>query len=672
MKKAVHPAGFNIFGKVSLATLVSAKLETTGASLGGGYTADTDTFSPILASTFEIVFQEQVSKNHLAITRPVAGYDDKLVLETDNPVGDLALEAATASSEAQRLLGINIDPTGRLISETETLFGDRVLLETSSPGNPLYLILETNDRMVYESAVSVTFNLALEPPNTLNGGDFLPGGAVPATSTLVLEDAVASSNHNTGDKLELETGTPHCGRENSFFTFDVSIKDRVLDEDGANQYLETAGVGYRNTAGERGLVISRVVAKINLPNKNVNSIPNAAVFLGENLFDNELGSLSLEIGTVGGSKSGSLLTNATSQINTKVGVDRIIPATFGDKFLLESKSDSNVGSGVTFRSFGEYVNDNLVLDGSDTSGSNAGDNILLEAGTLTDSTHANKEPAMVATDVLIGEIRLVQSFQKIRDIIRPPRLVAVKDGGEVVNIVSEHIGSSGNEAVSSAAGSIKLEDSLLTESKGNLLLEIDGPIGNKYALESNPSFLVPEDTTSNQNKGVVPLENFEARGPRSTMNVSSVLNIEPLRYASDISKRPLGALSVESVGVGKIHIQLEDSTIGIANGSHRPAGTGFLLANGTNTAGLNAGERLEMEPTPGISEFGHGHGAIALDRAPMGNNNNIGERLILESATIFNYVGNTDAIEEITSVENSFDSSSIRFDSGLKTFDLNF
>ena len=35
-------------------------------------------------------------------------------------------------------------------------------------------------------------------------------------------------------------------------------------------------------------------------------------------------------------------------------------------------------------------------------------------------------------------------------------------------------------------------------------------------------------------------------------------------------------------------------------------------------------------------------------------------------------VENTDAIEEITSVENSFDSSSIRFDSGLKTFDLNF
>ena len=131
-------------------------------------------------------------------------------------------------------------------------------------------------------------------------------------------------------------------------------------------------------------------------------------------------------------------------------------------------------------------------------------------------------------------------------------------------------------------------------------------------------------------------------------------------------------MSAESVGVGKIHIQLEDSTIGIANGSHRPAGTGFLVANGTDTDSTNAGERLEMEPTPGISEFGHGHGAIALDKAPMGDNNNIGERLIMESETIFNYLLNTDAIEEITSVENSFDSSSIRFDSNLKTFDLNF
>ena len=44
---------------------------------------------------------------------------------------------------------------------------------------------------------------------------------------------------------ELEIDTPNCGREKSFFTFDVTRNDRVLDEDGANQYLETA-CRYRN------------------------------------------------------------------------------------------------------------------------------------------------------------------------------------------------------------------------------------------------------------------------------------------------------------------------------------------------------------------------------------------------------------------------------------------
>ena len=57
LKKAVHPAGFNVFGKVSIATLVSAAIPVAGASLGGGFTSN---FSPILAfyvSPFSLVNQ---------------------------------------------------------------------------------------------------------------------------------------------------------------------------------------------------------------------------------------------------------------------------------------------------------------------------------------------------------------------------------------------------------------------------------------------------------------------------------------------------------------------------------------------------------------------------------------------------------------------------------------
>ena len=657
MKKAVHPAGFNIFGKVSIATLVSAAIPVAGSSLGGGYTADTDTFSPVLASTFEIIFAEQITKDHRAITRPVAGYDDKLVLETDNPVGELVLEAATVSSDVTG--GLPNDTTGRLITETENVIGARILLETSSPGNPLYLILNASDtsgsndgnRIVSETAESQSFTLALEPPNTLNGGDFLPGGTIPSVLSFLLEDGTA----NTGDKLELETDTPNCGRDKSFFTFDVSRNDRVLDEDGANQYLETAGVGYRNSAGERGLVISRVVAKINLPNKNVNSIPNGAVFLGENAFDEELGSISLEIGKTGGNGTGNLTLNGFNQVNVLGNVDRI--AATGDKIQLQTSTDSNVGSGVTFKDFAEYGNDNIVLNGSDTSGSNAGDNILLEAGTLDDSTHANVIPAMVATDVLIGETREFRAFHKIRDIIRPPRLsVNSHVNGEDFNLVSE----------ASEVGTIQLEDATSSESTKDFLLLEDGVgVGFNNRLSLEKQFLIPEDFTANQSSGVIPTENFTNS------------DLEPRHYASDVAKRPIGSISFESTGLGEVHIQLEDGTVGIVAGSHRPPSAGFLISDGeikgtgTDATLTNVGVRMGMENSIRMSngEQGLGHGIVALNRAPMGDNNNIGERIILESATIFDYLNNTDAVPAAVSNEFSFDNTTPRFDQTGFSFD---
>ena len=656
LKKAVHPAGFNVFGKVSIATLVSAQLPTVGSSLGGGYTADTDTFSPVLASTFEIIFQEQVTKDHRAITRPVAGYDDKLVLETDNPVGDLALEAGTVSQTVTG--GLPNDTTGRLISETENTIGARILLETSSPDNSLYLVLNASDtsgsnngdRIVSETAESQSFTLALEPANTLNGGDLLPGGAIPSVSSFLLESGTV--NANTGDKLELEIDTPNCGRDKSFFTFDVTRKDRVLDEDGANQYLETAGVGYRNAAGERGLVISRVTAKINLPNKNVNSIPNGAIFLGENAFDEELGSISLELGRTG-LGTGALTLNGFNQVNPLGNVDRVTAT--GDKIQLQTTTDSNAGSGVTFKDFGEYANDFIVFDGTDVSSSNAGDNILLEAGTLTDNTHRLK--SMTATDVLIGETRLVKSFHKLRDIIRPPRLSVNKDvNGEDFNLVSEV----------SEVGTIQLEDATSSESTRDFLLLEDGVgVGFNNRLSLEKQFLIPEDFTANLDSGVIPTENFTNS------------DLEPRHYASEVNKRPLGGISFESTGVGEVHIRLEDGTVGVIAGSHRPAGDGFLVADGElvttgdTTTLTNENARLGMEFSlhPGRAEQGLGHGVIALNRAPKGDNNNIGERLVMESATIFDYLENTGAVPAEISNQFSFDNTSNRFDQTGFTFD---
>ena len=68
-------------------------------------------------------------------------------------------------------------------------------------------------------------------------------------------------------------------------------------------------------------------------------------------------------------------------------------------------------------------------------------------------------------------------------------------------------------------------------------------------------------------------------------------------------------------------------------------------------------------------EQGIGHGVVALNRAPMGDNNNIGERVILESATIFDYLNNTGAIPTAVSNEFSFDATATRFDQTGIRFD---
>ena len=56
LKKAVHPSGFLPFGKVSIASQVSAALSIPAGKDVPDFTADTETFTPELASTFENLF----------------------------------------------------------------------------------------------------------------------------------------------------------------------------------------------------------------------------------------------------------------------------------------------------------------------------------------------------------------------------------------------------------------------------------------------------------------------------------------------------------------------------------------------------------------------------------------------------------------------------------------
>ena len=79
MKKAVHPDGFAPFGKVSVASFISMAVRN---EFGIDEGLDDD-FSPILASTFEVLFDEVINRRHAIpfVTTRVGTRNDSIVLD---------------------------------------------------------------------------------------------------------------------------------------------------------------------------------------------------------------------------------------------------------------------------------------------------------------------------------------------------------------------------------------------------------------------------------------------------------------------------------------------------------------------------------------------------------------------------------------------------------------
>ena len=633
LKKAVHPAGFNVFGKVSIASLVSAAIPNAGTGLGGGFT---DNFSPILASTFTIIFSESVSRTTEVLEYGVNNFDDEILLETDetNIGGELLLDGTDSSST---------NAGGKFISETLTnLFVDfeNIELEDETDigiGGPHFLITADGDRIISESAVSLSFNMLLEPESTIDGGNFFSGFS--GTDSNILLDGTDSSGTNAGDNFELEIGN----NNSSFFTFSLDTvrdRDNLLNEDSGKQYLETAGLG--GDSKDVG-VISRVTTKINLPNKNSSSLPTGLITMGESPFGYEPSKIDLELGAVGGAGSGKLVLVGFEQINVKAGVDRVTGS--NENLIFEDAVDQNNGGGFAFDDFGSYTHHTMVLNGTDGSSSNAGDNITLESGVL--DLHGNSIGGSI-----LGELTFNHSFMSIEDIIRPARFLADIDGGNLVNIVMEQ----------DEIGSFKQEDGTTVSSThgDTLLLENETGVGYNNKLILEKQYLIPEDeviTTTSHGfdlKGVIPEENFTNS------------DIEPYTYSSDIVSRPIDALVLEDLNKEATNIQLESGTEGGIFGN--------LLYDATGT---DADDNIINEnSTIGIDGYNlgsfQGGANFLLNRHSTTGHTGVGEQIILETATFFDILSDPITGAKLSvplTFEFSFDSTLSTFDTSGKTFD---
>ena len=725
LKKALHPAGFNLFGKVSIATQVSMALPTVGSSLGGGYTSDTDTFSPILASTFNIVFQEKIQRRTGVLEYDVASFDDELLLESDetNIGGELLLDGTDGSSTdagdkfisetlpnhfidfegIEITHGTGAGEVGALVDETT---GDRIISESAvssisegieithstTSGDTGVLLDETNgDKIITETSVSTSFtdNVLLEDGGLQSGGNQMPGFDGTTGGNLLL-DGTDSSATNAGDKFELEIGIPR--NENSFFTISLDTvrnTDTILSDAGGSIHLETSGKG--DQANKEISFVSMVTTKVMLPRKQASSLPSGLITMAQQPFGSKSASIGLELGVVGGSGSGNLVLTGHNQVNLIGNVDGT--SSVGEEIVFEDAADDNIGTGFTFSDFGKYTFNTMVLDGTDSSGSDAGDTIVLESSTLIsgnilldgsgydfeitleDGTEAGGSVLMESDEgnpfsssdfnaKILGETASLQNtnsgyasnheypYVLIEDIIRQARFLADIDNGTLVNIVMEQ----------DEIGSFKQEDGTTVSSThgDSFLLEDETRVGYNNKLILEKQYLIPEDEVRNNStygfdiKGVIPSENYTNS------------SIEPYSYSSDIITRPMGVLSLEEEAREVTNIQLESGTEGGIFSNLLSDATGY----DPNGVSINENTTIALEGFHDVRNLRHGGDTIILDRtATSGDFTNVGDDILLETATYYDNLLNTDKIAVPQTFENAFDSTSKTFDSSLLTWD---
>ena len=639
LKKAVHPAGWAVFGKVKVQSSISAAITNAGSALGGGYysgrgvPSPSERFSPILASTFEILFSESTQRRLGVVDIVPGAFEEHIVLEESEDIkvaGDSILLDGTEVFEvaiehggtdgAGTNAGDNIvldgtdssstNATDQIIVEGYSNSGSYALeeiplfhfddftaiqledgIDTGAGGNGIITLNGTdssssnaNDRIISEKSIAVSGNLVMNSSEdsdhvtrTDAGGD-------------ILLDGTDSDSTNAGDSMELEDASSgiiltKLGLQGN------QVLTSLLNEDGGSQQLETSmkGAGANHDVS----LVSFVTTKIHIPQSTPRHLSTGLVTLARNPFHNPISKFELEKGTA---TSGYVLVNndvfqAGLSATTGVGPDEVQRGDYaidaGENFIMEDATDPNNDASFTFENIGNYSNDTLVtefsviileqattgwigtsadkiiLNGTDSDGSNGGENIVAEVSENVGDTlvlNGTDSSSTGAGHKILGESVVQYDSFTLSDIIKPSLLVLdthiEANFGRIsgVNpiqtvIILEESNDSGffmQENETTASGS----------HGDNILLENRTGFGSNNKLELESDRVIVEDKI---NDGTIPFQNYT----NSTL--------EPITRSADILISEYGAFD------------LEDET------------DGSLLLNGTDGSSTDAGGRFRFE-----------------------------------------------------------------------------
>ena len=314
LRKAIHPAGFQPFGKVSIATSVSVALRNAGSGVSD-YDGDTTTFSPILASTFETLFDQLIQSRSDAPKYKIGAVEEKIIYESGHTNNDkLVLDASSSS-------------TGTTIPA-----GTSIVLESGSQPDGYdydvaYLILDGH-----------------QDPTTGNFIQADVGGQI---------DLESGSFEDEYDNILLEDGNNILLEDDFFLKGDFVLYEtetRRDNETGNGRMMSEDSLSLSNK-GE-SVVVKQITTKlVSKPTPRVTR--NMLMYLAETPF-----------GRTGGISALQLENESISAFKS-------------DVILLDGEIPLNeINPPITL----ESPVSRIVLNGTDSDGTNAGDAILTEEG----------------------------------------------------------------------------------------------------------------------------------------------------------------------------------------------------------------------------------------------------------------------------------------------------
>ena len=253
LKKSTHPAGWQEFGKVSLATLVSARIKTPAGTDVSGFEGD-DTFTPELASTFETIFKT-VFGRRLGTSTDGSSANSSPAVGVDSALTAGQRDVTLTSSHTIKLPLIRTTTKASFGYGKPTLSEIPLSLFTHPPSmftiqleDGEALLNEDGDEVIFENGTSIGLNWAgrqimAVSDNTDGHSRFMPfqqfgSVTIKSISTqceFLLEDSYGDDINfieleaGTGTSppyLQLEdntAGTPKIPRE-AFYTENVNAK----------------------------------------------------------------------------------------------------------------------------------------------------------------------------------------------------------------------------------------------------------------------------------------------------------------------------------------------------------------------------------------------------------------------------------------------------------------